>query len=284
MPLYNSRVAGILYLVATPIGNLADITYRAVETLRQTALVACEDTRQTRKLLDHYGIRGRLVSCHDHNEADRSEELLRRLEEGESVALVSDAGTPLVSDPGFRLVRKAVERGVRVVPIPGPSAAVAALCASGLETDRFLFGGFLPRKRGERRKLLEELGGVPATLIFYEAPHRLLDALEDIEAVLGGRPVVVAREVTKLHEEFLRGSAAEVRAELAQRSVVRGESTLLVGRGEARPGKRAAPEDLIEQRRRLEQGGMSRMEAIKRIAREHGLSKREAYRLARDKV
>ena len=215
----------------------------------------------------------------EHSEAERSEELLRRLEEGESVALVSDAGTPLVSDPGYRLVRKAVERGIRVIPIPGPTAAVAALSASGLETDRFLFGGFLPRKRGERRKVLEELGGVAATLIFYEAPHRILETLEDIEAVLGNRPVVLAREITKLHEEFLRGTAAGVREELGRRGAIRGEITLLVGRG-AKPGRGdATPEDLRREQRQLEREGLTRMEAIKRIAREHGLTKRDTYRL-----
>lgn len=277
---YNGRVAGTLYVVATPIGNLSDMSPRGVETLRSVAWIACEDTRQTGKLLAHFGITARTVSYHEHNEAERSEELARRLEAGDSVALVCDAGTPLVSDPGFRLVRKAVERGMRVVPVPGPAAATAALSASGLETSRFYFGGFLPRKGGERRRALAQLSGLEATLVFYEAPHRIVETLKDVEAVLGSRQVVVARELTKVHEEFLRGTAAEVRAALERCGSVRGEITLLVGRGEAPRRASSAACDLREELEKLEREGLSRMEAIKKIAREHGLPKREVYRAA----
>lgn len=275
---YNGRVPGTLYVVATPIGNLADISPRALQTLREAAWIACEDTRQTRKLLEHYAIAARTVSYHEHNEAERSEELLARLEAGESVALVSDAGTPLISDPGYRLVKKAAGRGIPVVPIPGPAAVIAALCASGLATDRFYFGGFLPRKSGERRRLLEQLRGLDATLVFYEAPHRLKETLRDVEAALGPRPVVVAREVTKVHEEFLRGTPGQILAELDSRGEVRGEVTLLIGRAEAAEPAEASGEQLREEVLRLEQAGVARMEAIKRVARERRLPKRTVYR------
>jgi 16S rRNA (cytidine1402-2'-O)-methyltransferase len=279
-PPYNGRVAGTLFVVATPIGNLSDLSFRAVETLRSADWIACEDTRHTRKLLSHYGIEGRLVSYHEHNEKERSEELLERLEKGATIALVTDAGTPLISDPGFRLVRKASEMGLRVVPVPGTSAIMTALCAAGLETDRFFFGGFLPRKPAERRRLLEELSALEATLIFYEAPHRIRQALEDIEAVMGARPVVIARELTKLHEEFLRGSPAALRELLERRGAVQGEITLLIGKGESKPASGGGQQDVAEQLRRLEQQGMPRMEAIKAISRRLGLPKREVYRLA----
>lgn len=276
-------MAGTLYIVATPIGNLGDMSPRAVQTLREAAWIACEDTRQTRKLLEHFGIPARTVSYHEHNEAERSEELLRRLEDGDSVALVSDAGTPLISDPGYRLVKKAAGRGIAVVPVPGPTAAMAALSASGLETDRFYFGGFLPRKSGERRRALEALKGLDATLVFYEAPHRLLESLRDVEAVMGSRPVVVAREVTKLHEEFLRGTAGQVCAELERRGAVRGEVTLLIGRtGE--PAEAGFTEgELRSEVERLEREGLARMDAIKQVARQHRLAKRDVYRAVEEK-
>jgi 16S rRNA (cytidine1402-2'-O)-methyltransferase len=266
-------MAGNLYIVSTPIGNLSDFSWRAVETLRGVAVVACEDTRQTRKLLDHYGLSTPLVSYHEHNEADRAAELAARMESGDSVALVSDAGTPLVSDPGYRIVRAAIERGIRVVPIPGASALLAALAASGLPTDSFHFGGFLPRKAGERRRMLEALGGAASTLAFYEAPHRVVESLRDIEEVLGDPPVAAARELTKIHEEFLRGKASEVRKELEGRSSVRGEFTLLVGKA----ARRAAVEDPVALVRALEREGLSRMDAIKAAARQLGLAKREVY-------
>jgi len=267
-------MAGLLYLVATPIGNLEDITYRAVRILGEADLIACEDTRETRKLLDRYGIRKPTVSYHEHNEAERSVELAARLRAGAVIALVSDAGMPLVSDPGYRLVRAAVESGVPVQPVPGASAVLAALAASGLPTDAFHFGGFLPVKPGQRKKALEALSNESATLVFYEAPHRILEALEAVEETLGPRPVVVARELTKLHEEFLRGTPAEVRSQLAGRDAVKGEITLLVGKAQA-----PAPDDtpLELQVEELMRGGVPRMEAIKEVARRRGLSKREVY-------
>jgi len=271
---------GRLYLVATPIGNLEDITLRALRILREADLVACEDTRQTRKLLEHYGIQKPTVSYHEHNEAARAEELAARLQEGARVALVCDAGTPLVSDPGYRLVRKAIEQGIPVEPIPGPSALLAALSASGLPTDSFRFCGFLPARPGPRRKALAALQHEQATAIFYEAPHRILEALADIEEALGPRPVVLAREITKLHQEFLRGTAAELRQALAARRGVKGEITLLIGKaGAEAEAARPAPEDLREEVEAALSTGLGRMEAIKEVARRRGLPKRELYRL-----
>jgi 16S rRNA (cytidine1402-2'-O)-methyltransferase len=265
---------GVLYLVATPIGNLEDITYRAVRVLGEADLIACEDTRQTRKLLDHYGIRKPTISYHEHNECQRAPELAARLLAGENVALVSDAGMPLVSDPGYRLVRAAIENGIRVESVPGPSAALAALAASGLPTHAFYFGGFLPSKPGQRAKALEALAGHPVTLVFYEAPHRLLETLDSIQQILGPRPVVVARELTKLHEEFLRGAAAEIRAELASRDSVKGEFTLLIGKAEAPAPADTPVEEAVEI---LLRAGLPRMDAIKQVARQRGVSKREIY-------
>ncbi len=270
-------MAGTLYLVATPIGNLEDITYRAVRVLREVDLIACEDTRHTRLLLDRHGIRVPTVSYHEHNEAARAEELLARLLEGQDVALVSDAGMPLVSDPGYRLVAKAVGDGVRVEPVPGACALVAALVASGMPADAFHFAGFLPAKPTQRRKLLGKLKDEDTTLVFYEAPHRVLAALEDIETVLGPRPMVLAREMTKLHEEFLRGTPAELRQALQTRPGIKGEITLVVGRS----GGPSVADDqpLSEVVDELIAGGMPRMEAIKSVARARGLSKRELYKL-----
>lgn len=264
-------MAGALYIVATPIGNLEDITLRALRVLREADLIACEDTRHTRKLLDHFGISKPAVSYHEHNEQARAAELIERLEAGATIALVSDAGTPLVSDPGYRVVRAAIDAGIPVVPIPGPSAALTALSASGLATDSFRFCGFFPPKTSQRRKLLEDLRAEQTTLVFYEAPHRVVETLRDIEEVMGPRPVVVARELTKLHEEFLRGTAEEI----AQKIQPRGEMTILIGKGEL-----VADDTPIEEAvRLLEQEGVSRMDAIKQIAKERGLAKREVYRL-----
>jgi 16S rRNA (cytidine1402-2'-O)-methyltransferase len=265
---------GRLFLVATPIGNLEDITYRAVRVLREVDRIACEDTRQTRKLLDHYGIDRPMVSYHEHNEAERSDELAASMDAGERIALVSDAGMPLVSDPGYRLVRAAIERGIPVEPVPGPSAVLTALAASGLPNDSFYFGGFLPAKHGQRARVLEELAEERATLVFYEAPHRIVESLEAVEQALGPRPVVVARELTKIHEEFLRGSAAEVRTTLEARDAVKGEITLLIGRATA-----PAPDDtpLGEAVQALVLAGTTRMDAIKQVARRRGLSKRDVY-------
>jgi 16S rRNA (cytidine1402-2'-O)-methyltransferase len=267
---------GTLYLVATPIGNLEDITLRALRVLREADLIACEDTRQTGKLLQHFEIIDKpMVSYHDHNEAARSGELVAKLEGGANVALVSDAGTPLVSDPGYRLVTAAIGAGIAVVPIPGASAVLSALTAAGLPSEAFRFCGFLPQKSGQRKKTLEEFRGEDCTLMFYEAPHRILDALSDVAAVFGERPVVVARELTKLHEEFLRGTPEQVRGQLAARPSVKGEMVLLIGRGSAISVPANSVEDAV---RELEQKGVQRMDAIKQVARERGLSKREVYK------
>jgi len=267
-------MVGLLYLIATPIGNLEDITLRALRVLREADLIACEDTRQTGKLLAHFGVDKPMVSYHEHNEAARTQELVAKLEGGANIALVSDAGTPLVSDPGYRLVTATIAAGIQVVPIPGASAVLSALVTAGLPTDAFRFGGFLPVKTGQRRKVLERLRAEDSTLIFYEAPHRILDTLSDVSAVYGKRPVVVARELTKIHEEFLRGTAEEVREQLAARPSVKGEITLLIGKG--------APEventPVEEAVRELEQKGVPRMDAIKQVARERGLSKRDVYK------
>jgi len=265
---------GTLYVVATPIGNLEDITLRALRVLREADLIACEDTRQSGKLLAHFGIAKPTLSYHEHNEAARARELIAKLQAGASIALVSDAGTPLVSDPGYRLVTAAIEAGISVIPVPGASALLGALAAAGLPTDAFRFGGFLPAKPSQRRKALEEVQAERCTLVYYEAPHRILETLTDIETVLGDRPVVVARELTKLHEEFLRGTATEVRAQLAARPSVKGEITLLIGKG----ATAAASTPIDQAVRELEQQGMPRMDAIKQVARERGLSKREVYK------
>ena len=269
-----------LYLVATPIGNLEDISLRALRILREeVAAIACEDTRQTQKLLTHYEIRKPLISYHEHNEASRTAELLESLKGGQSVALVSDAGTPLVSDPGYRLVRAAVEEGIAVTPIPGASAALAALTASGLPTDQFLFAGFLPVKAVARRKKLEEVAQQTSTLVLYESPHRILETLADMAEILGARPVVLGREITKLHEEFLRGTAGEIREQLETRASIKGEITLVVGRGE----EQALKGDAAEEVARLESEGVERMTAIKTVARQLGLPKREVYRRAEER-
>lgn len=270
-------MAGVLYLVATPIGNLEDITLRALRILReQVAVIACEDTRQTQKLLEHFEIRKPMLSYHEHNEAARAVEIVDRLEQGESVAIVSDAGTPLVSDPGYRAVVAAVEAGCQVVALPGASAGLVALAASGLPVDQFRFIGFLPHKTHARKQIFESLKSEAATVVAYESPHRILDSLADMAEVLGSRRVVLGRELTKLHEEFLRGTAAEIHAKLAARDSVKGEITLVIGRAEEQL-EQGDPKELVA---RLEQQGMERMEAIKAAAKQMGLPKREVYRLA----
>ena len=268
-----------LYLVATPIGNLEDITLRALRVLKGVELIACEDTRQTQKLLQHYGISTRTISYHEHNERERAEQLAADFAKGARIAVVTDAGMPGISDPGFRLVKEAIAHGVPVIPVPGASAFLSALAASGLPTDAFEFRGFLPAKRGERRTALEGIRTSEATQVFYEAPHRLVESLSDIVEVLGeDRPVVVAREVTKLHEEFLRGAAAEVLHTLEGRGDVKGEITLLVGKAmsvELRATKLSIAERM-QQIMGEEQA--DEKAALKKVAKEMGVSKSEAYR------
>jgi 16S rRNA (cytidine1402-2'-O)-methyltransferase len=264
-----------LYVIATPIGNLEDITFRAIRILKESDVIACEDTRHTRKLLDHYGITTPMVSYHEHNEVERAAELLERLRSGQVVALVSDAGTPLISDPGYRVVNTVTAAGIPVVPVPGASALIAALSASGLPTDAFRFCGFLPHKSGQRRKAIEAVAGESATLVFYEAPHRIVEAVDDLRLVLGNRPAVLARELTKVHEEFLRGRLDDLAATLSAREAAsRGEFTIMIGKADAAP---PATESLAEAVARLEQAGISRMEAMKQVARERGVSKRDVY-------
>jgi 16S rRNA (cytidine1402-2'-O)-methyltransferase len=269
---------GCLYLVATPIGNLEDITMRALRVLKEADLIACEDTRQTQKLLQHYGIHKELISYHTHNELTRAPELVIQLEEGAQVALVSDAGTPVVSDPGHRLVVLCLRHHIPVVPIPGPSAFVAALAASGLPAEEFLFVGFLPSRAGARRKKLDELKAEPRALVLYEAPHRLTETLSDAAEILGARAAVVAREVTKIHEEFLRGTLLELR-DAARLRAPRGEITLLIGPAEEGVEQAAPAVSLKERVAQLEaETGLDRKAALKQAARERGLGKREAYK------
>ena len=281
MKAQKRQSGGVLYLVATPIGNLEDITLRALRILKEADVIACEDTRQSQKLLSHYGVTSRTVSYHEHNEMTRAAELVVELEEGAQVALVSDAGMPGISDPGYRLVSLAIRHGIPVVPIPGASAFVAALAASGLPTDSFHFGGFLPAKQGARLKELEHIKDSSRTQIFYEAPHRLVETLADVAEVLGAsRPVVIAREVTKLHEEFLRGPAGELAKQLKDRDI-KGEITLLIRAAEEgapavqMPRKQSVRSRLSEvmQERQLDEKA-----ALKVVARELGVSKSEAYR------
>jgi len=274
-----------LYLVGTPIGNLEDITLRALRVLKSADRIACEDTRQTQKLLNHFGISTPTISCHEHNEQQRATELVAEMRGGARIAVVSDAGMPGISDPGMTLAAAAIDAGIAVYPIPGANAALSALVASGLSTANFLYAGFLPSKAGERRTELERLSGLaeeeePMTLVFYEAPHRIIETLEDVEAVWGAAcRVVVARELTKMHEEFLRGPVAEVRSELAGRDRVRGEITLLVEALRRRENEIAAATSVRERVAALaQQEGLDEMDALKRVARERGISKSEAYR------
>ncbi len=278
----DAKSAPALYLVATPIGNLEDITLRALRVLKEVDVIACEDTRQTQKLLNHYNIATRTASYHEHNEMTKSAELVKEMQEGASVALVTDAGMPGISDPGYRLITLAIRHHVPVVPVPGASAFLAALVASGLPTDSFRFSGFLPAKRGERRTALESVKNSLRTLVFYEAPHRIVESLEDVVEVLGGsRHVVVAREVTKIHEEFLRGRANEVLDTLRAREAVKGEITLLIGRAEEQDVATAAVvrQGIRERVRQImAEEKIDEKAALKKVARERGVSKSEAYR------
>lgn len=269
---------GTLYLVATPIGNLADITHRALQVLSDVDLIACEDTRHTHKLLNHYGISTKTISYHEHNEQQRAAELIERLKQGSNVAVVSDAGTPSISDPGYRLVRAAIENEISVVPVPGPSALIAALIAAGLPTDEFFFAGFLPSRTSARRARLNELQAVPGTLIFYEAPHRLAATLKDAYEILGEREAVVARELTKLHEEIRRGRLSQLTADYTdQKQDIRGEIVVLIDRNVI-GGAVAEVVSIAVLVDQFEQHGLDHRAALKKAARELGLSRAEAYR------
>jgi 16S rRNA (cytidine1402-2'-O)-methyltransferase len=270
-----------LYLVATPIGNLEDITLRALRVLKEADRIACEDTRQTQKLLNHFAISTSTISYHEHNEQSRTLELIALLQQGGRVAVVSDAGTPAFSDPGLDLVRAAVAAGIPVIPIPGANAALSALVASGLDTERFFYAGFLAAKPGTRRTELEALAARMAglTLVVYEAPHRILEILADVEAVWGESVhVVVARELTKLHEEFLRGAVREVRLKLAARDRIRGEIVLLIDAAAVAPTANAGGSVLQQMTQLMEAEGLDEKDALKRVARERGVSKSEVYR------
>lgn len=269
---------GRLYVVGTPIGNLEDITLRALNTLKAADLIACEDTRRTQKLLNHYRINTRTVSYHEHNELTRAPELVLQMEQGSSIALVSDAGMPVLSDPGFRLIHLAIRHKVQVIPVPGPSAIVAALAVAGLPMNEFIFTGFFPARRSARRKALALLADFQGTIVFYEAPHRIAECLRDVQEVLGDRDMVIAREVTKIHEQFLRGSVTEVRAFL-KKIPARGELTVILGPG-ATPRPAATDGNSLHaeiEKLRASQG-LNERSALKAIARARGISRSEAYR------
>ncbi len=268
---------GILYIVATPIGNLEDITFRAVRILREVDVVAAEDTRHTQILLSHHDIHTPLTSYHEHNEKTKAQELVTRLAQGQNVALVSDAGTPAISDPGFRLVVQAIRAGARIIPIPGASALTAVLSASGLPTDRFVFEGFLPARKRPRREKLQSLRDETRTLIFYEAPHRLKEALGDIHDLLGNREAVLAREVSKIHEEFLRGPISELVRALSSGDV-RGEVTLIISGSSGAPG--VSEDRLKAEIRELKGKGLRVKEIAEVLGEKFGYPKKEIYRLA----
>lgn len=277
--------AGCLYIVATPIGNLEDITLRALRVLKEADVIACEDTRQAMKLLSHFDVSKRLVSYHEHNEITRAPEIVIELEQGAKVALVSDAGTPAISDPGFRLVSLCLRHGIAVVPVPGPSAFVTVLAASGMPIEEFTFAGFLPARQTARRKALRALAGEPRTVALYEAPHRLLDTLEDALEILGNRPAVIAREVTKAFEEFQRGHIEDLVAAVRKKPA-RGEITLLIGPADGRAihpnGNGAGEQTAAPLSHRVDEimkeRGIDRKAALKLAARERGLTRREAYK------
>jgi 16S rRNA (cytidine1402-2'-O)-methyltransferase len=271
--------AGKLFLVGTPIGNLEDITLRALQTLRSVDLIACEDTRRTQKLLNHYQIKTPTISYHEHNEVMRAPELILEMEDGSAVALVSDAGMPGLSDPGYRLVHLAIRHKIPVTPIPGVSSLVAALSAAGLPIDRFAFAGFLPSKKTARVKALEGWSNFNRTLVFFEAPHRVVEMLAAVLEVLGDRQMTLAREVTKAHEEFLRGTVSEVLAQLRKRAV-KGEITLVIaplGTGAVKPSpaQRSLREE-IEQA--IKEQGLDERAALKAVARARGVARSELYR------
>ena len=272
-----------LYLVATPIGNLKDVTLRALDVLRAADQILAEDTRRTRKLLTRYDINTPLKSLNDHNERAVANQLVEQMVTGTQIALVSDAGTPLISDPGYFLVRAALDAGVKVVPIPGPSSLLAALTGSGLPVDRFTFCGFLPRKAGARRRLLNDLANEPGTLVFLESPRRLATSLAEAAEILGERPIAIARELTKMHEEFIRGTLPEVAAQFAH-TEVRGEVTVCIAGANFvttdAPSTRESLDrkDLALRYTQLLKEGTPRTEALKTLARHNGVSRREIYK------
>ena len=270
---------GTLFLVATPIGNLQDISLRALEILKSVDLIACEDTRHTRKLLTHFGIKQKLVSYHEHNETERARELAGLLEQGKSVAVVSDAGTPGISDPSFRIVQQTHEIGAKVISIPGAVAFVNAVIVTGLPTDSIFFGGFLPSKKGERCNRLEEIKSIPATICFYETPHRIAKSLADCLEILGNRNAAVVRELTKLHEEIIRGNLEQLSKEFSQRKV-KGEMVLVISReDQSTRANELNVKSLSVKVKEMESEGFDRKTALKKAAKEFGLSKSEAYKI-----
>jgi len=280
MPVYEVS-EGTLYLVPTPIGNLSDITFRAIDVLRAVSLIAAEDTRNTARLLSAFEIRTPMISCHEHNEEKCAQAIVRRIGLGEPVALVTDAGTPAISDPGFRIVNAAIEHGIPVVPLPGASAAVCALSASGLPSDAFCFLGFAPKKRHRRKDMLQKLATRPETLIFYESPRRITPFLKEVFEIMGDRKVVVAREMTKLHEEFIRGRVSKVIRELERRETVKGEITLLVaGSGKKRAEMSEEVVNAISEV--LEKGDMSHSDIAKFISEKYDMPKNRIYRIVMD--
>jgi 16S rRNA (cytidine1402-2'-O)-methyltransferase len=276
---------GILYLVATPIGNLEDITLRALRILKEVDLIACEDTRHTARLLTRYGIATPRESYHKFNEESRAPRLIQMLRDGKNIALVSDSGTPLISDPGYELVSSCRREGITVIPVPGPSAAIAALIGSGLPSDTFCFAGFLPARGALRRRRLKELAAVPSTLILYEAPHRLLESLEDMIAILGTRRAGIARELTKVHEEFLQGTLAELLSLFQARPKIQGEITLVIERGTTEQVNLEWPASLKwHLETEIQKTGFPRNEALKLVAKQRGITRKQAYNLLNDEL
>ena len=269
-------MSGTLFLVATPIGNLEDITQRALRVLQEVDLIACEDTRHTRKLLNHFGIGTPTTSYHEHNEQEKSSLLVEKLLAGQNIAIVSDAGTPGISDPGFRVVKSAIEKNVSVVPVPGPVALISALIVAGFPTDEFYFGGFLPARKNQRRARFAELANLPTTLIFYEAPHRISESLLDALEVLGEREAVVARELTKLHETVSRGRLSELVEQFSAAST-KGEIVLLIDRTVIESPKHE-PDQLVNLIEELVGQGADERAALKQAAKKLGLTRDEAYR------
>lgn len=268
---------GILYVVATPIGNLEDITYRAVRILGSVDVIAAEDTRNTARLLSYYEIHSRLISYHDHNEDIRSEYIIELIQSGQSVALVSDAGTPLISDPGYRVVEAASSRGIKIVPVPGASSMLAALSVSGLPVERFVFMGFAPRSPGKRKAFLEEAGRLPYSTVYFESPHRIIDLLKDILGISGNRPAVLARELTKMYEEILRGSVSELVEILEKRDSVKGEIVLVTGAVDKELHNKTGEEDIDDQIKMFLDSGLKTSEIAKKLSEKMRLPRQEVY-------